>query len=268
MNVPFKRNPFRLSNLRVLWVSLSIVALTLAAWATLSSTTFSADNPQELLPNLKPLPAKDFRLEELSDGTIRLRFSMTSWNSGLGDLELFAGATNAGFQQIHQRIFYDDGSFKEYPAGSFSWHPTHNHFHVDNYANYSLTEADSPGVSKGTGSKTTFCIIDTDRIDHKLPGASKKRQYTACNGQLQGMSVGWGDTYTYNLDGQWIMVTNLAKGDYKLSIDVDPNHNIMEMDDFDNSSYVLLHIDVDAGIVQRSDEGNGGGRRRGRCPQC
>jgi len=260
MNVTFERDPFRRSNLRTLWVSLSIVALTLATWATLSSTTFSADIPQELLPNLKPLPAKDFRLEKLSDGTIRLRFSMTSWNSGLGDLELFAGATNAGFQH---------GSFKEYPAGSFSWHSNHNHFHVDNYANYSLTEADSPGVYKGTGSKTTFCIIDTDRIDHKLPGASKKRQYTACNGQLQGMSVGWGDTYTYNLDGQWIVVTDLAKGDYKLRIDVDPNHNIMETYDTDNSSYVLLHIDVDAGIVQRSDEENGGGRRRnGRCPRC
>lgn len=249
-----------------LWMSLVIVSLTLSVWAFFASPSFSSS--QGLLPNLQPLKASEFRLEKRSGNTY-LRFSMTSWNSGAGVLELVARGTSNNTQQIDQRIYHEDGSSYTRYAGNFSWHPLHNHFHVDDYANYYLREAGSQGEAIGTGSKTTFCIIDTDRIDHKLPGASKKRQYTECNKQLQGMSVGWGDTYRYYLAGQEVEVTGLAKGDYELTIKIDPNHNILEQSDTDNSSTVPLYIDVDAGIVQLSDQGNGGGgRRNGRCPRC
>ena len=234
-------------------------------WTTLPGVTFSADPPAELLPNLQALQASEFRLV----GT-KLRFSMTSWNSGEGALEFVATGDTSG-KQMNQRVYMDDGTYEDHPATaiSFEWHVAHGHFHVKNYAKYDLKDATSNGESKGTGSKTTFCIIDTDRINHKLTGAPKKRQYTGCNDELQGMSVGWGDTYRYYLAGQEIDVTGLEAGEYRLIINVNPSGHIMEKTLDDNSSEALLYLDVEAGTVKKVDDGNGGGgRRNGRCPHC
>ena len=242
-------------------------------------TTFAAADPLELLPNLNLLKPQDIQLSS-SNGKTLLRFSMTSWNSGDGALEFVATGEGVG-KQMNQRIYNDDGStYVDYPATaiSFEWHAAHGHFHVKNYANYDLKDAAGNGESKGTGSKTTFCIIDTDRINHKLPGASKKRQYSQCNGELQGMSVGWGDTYPYYLAGQEIDVTGLDTGDYRLIIDVNLQGHIKEKTLDDNSYEILLRIDIDAGTVEEVVDGDGGGGQgngnggggqgNGRCPHC
>jgi hypothetical protein len=54
------------------------------------------------------------------------------------------------------------------------------------------------------------------------------------------MSVGWGDTYGSHLDGQSIDATELLPGDYALEINVDPFNRIVETDEKDNWSCVLL----------------------------
>src|SRR5262245_55948923 len=125
-------------------------------------------------PNLKPLPASSISLvPDATTGTYALRFSTMSWNSGTGPLQLEAGPvdTGSGKQQVYQRIFNDDGSSTLHFCGWFEWHPTHNHFHFDNYAFYSLQPVDAPGGSLRTGQKTTFCVMDTSRINGALPGA-------------------------------------------------------------------------------------------------
>ena len=66
-----------------------------------------------------------------------------------------------------------------------------------------------PGSSLRTGSKTTFCILDSTRISTRLPGAPKKAVYTTCGNQVQGMSVGWGDKYIWTLAGQELDITGL-----------------------------------------------------------
>ncbi len=104
--------------------------------------------------------------------------------------------------------------------------------------------AAAPGQSDRIGSKTTFCVIDTNRIDHKLPGAPKKSVYRWCNDDVLGMSVGWGDEYGSHLAGQEIDVTGLAADDYTLTIEVDPKGRLDETNEGDNTSCVLLRLDV------------------------
>ncbi len=254
------------------WVPLGVVALTLLVWVALAGPALSAEPASELLPNLEALPADEFRLETDAGGRTYLRFSTTTWNSGLGPLELVAGEKDAAKQNIYQRIHLDDGSYYDRLAGTFVWHEEHGHFHFEDYALYTLQAANANGASERTSSKTTFCIIDTDRINHRLPGAPKRSVYRTCGGEIQGMSVGWGDTYRYYLYGQAIDVTDLPDGAYELTIEVDPKKRLLETDDADNTSTMLLRISVSEGTVGvladgGSGPGNGNGRGNGRGPR-
>lgn len=195
-------------------------------------------------PNLTPFPASNFSLVSNGNGGNTLRFSTTSWNNGAGPLQLEAGAvdTGSGKQQVNQRIYNDDGSSSLFFAGWFEWHESHNHFHFDDYALYTLQPVNAPGGSQRTGEKTTFCIMDTTSIDTSLPGAPSHAIYSTCGNQIQGMSVGWGDTYGSYLPGQEIDFTGNADGIYELKIGIDPNHNIIESNENDNESCALLYI--------------------------
>ena len=254
------------------WVPLGVAALTLLVWVALAGPALSAEPASELQPNLEALPADEFRLETDAGGRTYLRFSTTTWNSGLGPLELVAGEKDAAKQNIHQRIHLDDGSYYDRLAGTFVWHEEHGHFHFEDYALYTLQAANAPGASERTSSKTTFCVIDTDRINHRLPGAPKRSVYRTCASEIQGMSVGWGDTYRYYLAGQAIDVTDLPDGDYQLTIEVDPKNRLLETDDADNTSTMLLRISVNDGTLGvlgggASGPGNGNGRGNGRGPR-
>lgn len=171
-----------------------------------------------------------------------LIFSTTSWNSGLGPLELRAGETSSQGQNVYQRVYLSDGTYYDHLAGTFEWHPEHNHFHFEDYALYTLQPAGASGGSDRIGNKTTFCVMDTGKIDGSLPGAPALPVYVTCNPDVQGMSVGWGDTYVRTLAGQGIDVTGLPEGDYRLFIEIDPKSRIIETNDGDNVSCTLLHI--------------------------
>lgn len=198
----------------------------------------------EQQPNLIPYPARDMRVVTNSDGSVHLRFSTISWNKGMGPLEIRAGAIDSlnGKQEVIQRIYSDNGSYRDVSAGSFEWHPTHGHIHFNDYALYTLQPVNAPGASARIGSKTTFCIMDTTRVNTKLLGAPKRAYYKTCGSSVQGMSVGWGDRYGYNLDGQSIDITGLPNGDYNLKIEIDPKSHMIESNETDNVSTVRIRI--------------------------
>jgi hypothetical protein len=127
-------------------------------------------------------------------------------------------------------------------AGTFEWHPTHNHFHFGDYALYTLQPVNAPGGSQRTSSKTTFCVMDTTKVNTSLPGAPAEPVYTACGREVQGMSVGWGDTYDWSLPGQSIDFTGNPDGDYRLVIEIDPQKRLLEINEDDNTSCVLLRV--------------------------
>ena len=206
----------------------------------------SAQEVLELKPNLQPFPAGDLALIRDLSGATRLVFSATTWNNGDGPLVLVAGETDSAAvkQNVYQRVFLSDGSFYDRLAGAFEWHPLHNHFHFNDYALYSLQPFNAPGASERTSTKTSFCVMDTTKVDTRLPDAPKKPVYVTCGNATQGMSVGWGDTYGNQLPGQSIDLTGLPDGDYKLVIEADPKKRLLEINDSDNASCVLLRISV------------------------
>jgi Lysyl oxidase len=198
----------------------------------------------ELKPNLQPFPAGNLAIVQDISGAIQLVFSATTWNNGDGPLVLVAGATDSATlrQKVDQRVFLSDGTFYDRNVGIFEWHPAHNHFHFEDYALYTLQPFDAPGGSERTSAKTSFCIMDTTQVDTRLPGAPNKPVYVTCGNAMQGMSVGWGDTYGSQLAGQSIDLTGLPDGVYKLIIEADPKKQLLEINNSDNTSCVLLRI--------------------------
>ena len=121
---------------KLLWWLLPICQLlALPAFAACPAGTV------ELRPNVRALPARDIAM--LSAGS--MKFSATSWNAGDGKLELVARNpvpdSNGQLKQpVDQRVYCSGGSYYDRPAGSAAYHPTHNHVHYNDYANYILEQ--------------------------------------------------------------------------------------------------------------------------------
>jgi hypothetical protein len=229
----------------------TIAAVALAGGVALASRD-AGHAVTPLLPDMRALPASDLRIETPGDGHTYLRLSATTWNAGEGPLELVGGQGDAltGKQQVYQRIYNSDGSSTLVLAGTFQYHPEHQHVHFDEYALYTLQPVDAPGGSDRTASKTTFCIIDTTRVK-RLAGSPKQPVYRSCGSTVQGMSKGWGDTYPYYLAGQAIDITGLPDGTYRLTTEADYKDRIVELDETNNVS--TLNIELVNGTVRVLD---------------
>jgi hypothetical protein len=95
----------------------------------------------------------------------------------------------------------------------FHFSDCHQHYHFDGYAVYDLL--DPTGNVVAEGHKQAFCLIDLDQWAAGYPGPN----YNCGN---QGISKGWADIYSGNLDCNWIDVTDVPPGDYTLRISVNP----------------------------------------------
>lgn len=218
----------------------------LAAAAACLACAATAQTGVTMPPNLIPLPASNISLVTDGAGQTLLRLATTGWNAGTGPLELVAGEVVTGSdppkQKVYQRVYVNGGAPVLSYAGSFTYHAGHNHIHFDDYATYSLQPVNAPGGSERLGTKTTFCVMDTNKINGALPGAPSGAVYSTCGNQIQGISVGWGDTYGAHLAGQEIDFTDNADGVYRLRIELDPKKLIVESNENDNVSCVLLNI--------------------------
>jgi hypothetical protein len=122
----------------------------------------------------------------------------------------------------------------------------HNHWHVRDLASYELTRMDN-GTLVGTDHKQGFCFFDNFGYRLTLPGAPQDPVYTGCGGtsSLQvetGISVGWGDRYAARLPDQFIDITGLTAGRYRLTATADEPNWFVESNDGNNRACVVLQI--------------------------
>ena len=231
-----------------------LILSTLLAITTMFSVAGIASALTAKEPNLVALPAEDVRLV-VEGETSTLRFSTLSWNNGAGPVEIYGGDIIGGDKQkVIQNIYNDDGSITEHQAGDFVYHEDHSHIHFEGYATYTFQSVDAPGGSERYGQKTSFCLMDTDRINHKLDGASKRSVYNTCSGAVQGISVGWGDKYGYQLAGQKIDLTGLSDGDYTLIVEINPLGHLVESNYADNISEVIVRLENGTASIVQDDE--------------
>lgn len=167
-------------------------------------------------------------------------------------------------QILFQRIYHKSGntmSFTEHMTGTMTYHPTHGHNHVDDWAVFTLRVEDpnEPDTLKwpiiGTGAKIGFCLMDFGTCDYYIGHCRDHQAYGSGNvltmgnfpnyglggGQYncspieQGISVGHTDIYSEYLDGMWINIPPTScNGNYWIVAEVDPHNNFIEMNDNNN----------------------------------
>jgi hypothetical protein len=225
--------------------------------------------PPELLPDLQGEIARDLSIETGPD-VRNLRLTSTVANRGSGALELFpvpgtdcdGDGDPANDRLAHQRVFRDtDGSgffdrtvdvdSTAYPAGCMVYHPAHEHWHFEDFASYELLMPGTDTVVAAT-SKVSFCAVDNTPLAPVLPGQPAFGYYGDCSEDaVEGISVGWSDTYSSVLAGQEIDIHGVPDGDYCLAVSGDPSGILRESDEFNNRA--LRPIALSGNLVTASD---------------
>jgi hypothetical protein len=207
----------------------------------------------EASPDLGMAPLTDVYLATTTDGQKQLRFSAMIVNVGAGAFELAASRPDSSSPfSVSQRIFSSDGSstLVPTPASLVLGGDGHNHWHVKDLERYELRRLDN-GVKVGTSAKSGFCFFDTDAYRTSLPGAPSAAVYrgAGCGDASSlnvnmGVSVGWGDEYGWTLPDQYIDVTNLAGGKYRLYAEADPFGWFAESAEGNNFTWVDLALTI------------------------
>ncbi len=142
-------------------------------------------------------------------------------------------------------------------AGAMTYHPGHNHMHVDDWGYYTIRKQ-VPGLLPtdwaiiGNGVKLGFCLMDygrcgqytgycRDENNNILDGSSTIPNYGlgggeySCGQTNQGISVGWTDIYFNDLSGMEIDIPQgTCNGNYKVVVEIDPLNHFLESNENNN----------------------------------
>lgn len=189
-------------------------------------------------------------------------------------------------QVLHQRVFRKNGTqmlYTDEPAGTMTYHPSHNHYHVDDWTTMTLRLQGPPGTHPldwpivTTGTKMGYCLMDLyscpSQSGHcrtsqtypwdgvlgtnlntqgQFPNYSLFGDYS-CSVDVQGISPGRTDIYSEGLDGMWInLFPNMCNGNYWIVLEVDPNNVFREENDDNNWTAVPITLN------QQRPAGSGG----------
>ena len=199
------------------------------------------------LPDLGMARLTNIQIQNTNDGRQLLRFDTKIVNIGAGAFEVHGSRpdTSTSTMSVTQRIFDDAGGYRDVPTTAQMYYAGdgHNLWHVRNLESYTLTRLDN-GAKVGRGAKEGFCFFDNYRF-----GSTADPFYLGCaNNQpdalavTMGLSPGWGDTYSWSTVGQYIDVTNLTSGRYKLRATADKANWFEESNETNNFTWANVQI--------------------------
>ena len=209
-----------------------------------------AASAHDVMPDLGMARLTDFQVNKLSSGRKLLRYSTTIVNVGVGAFELRGARTSPSEMNAAQRIFDSSGTFRDVltPGTLVFGGDGHNHWHVYNLETSELLPRNG-GNRAGTGAKRGFCFWDNVAFRLTLPNAAQSVRYQSSGcGSLDsstvamGLSVGWGDEYPATLPDQYVDITNVSPGNYRLVVTADTQNWFAETNEANNSTWVDLQL--------------------------
>ena len=229
-----------------------------------------------LLPDLVSCQ-HDYSVAEVvvaPDGTElhALRFAGFVTNLGDGPLDLkgnpqLADDADLTSHDVWQRALTVGGDWVNLtkPPLKFERVDGHGHFHLKGIVEFSLWDT-SGTVEIRSGAKVGFCLVDVEeRADlHPNPGPQRYRLWDPDNHFCQsgrpgatnlhmGISEGWQDIYSFAAPFQWIDVSNVRPGYYRVGQRVDPDNIIVESDETNNGLALSQRLHVVPGYVARPE---------------
>ncbi len=226
------------------------------------------NDPRLLRPDLQALPPLRARVVE-RQGVRRLYFTTKIANLGRGPL-IVQGKTeqtpSGPVTRATQIVRRSDGTECTHDAGTFEFHKSHNHFHVNDFAEYQLRRDDPfTGPIVARAAKVSFCLIDIEPLRAPFP---QRQVFANCGVQegVQGISPGWADVYDDFYPEQFIELDlcrtdgGVPPGQYFLVNVANPNRILLEERDDLQSNAGVVSISVPARV------GNLPPRVPGSCP--
>ena len=215
------------------------------ALAVLAAGGKPAEATSDVLPDLRMARLQDLQIQSTRNGRKLLRFDTIIVNVGNGAFEARGSRDkDTDPMTVTQRIYNDAGGSRDrattaqmYFAGD-----GHTHWHVKDLQDYVLTRLDN-GVKVGTGEKHGFCFFDNYRF-----GSRRAAYYKGCGNDRDalrvrmGLSRGWGDIYQRSLRDQYIDITGLTSGRYKLRATADADNWFSETSNTNNFTWVIIQI--------------------------
>jgi hypothetical protein len=195
-------------------------------------------------------------------GRTLFRFDTVILNEGAGAFEVFRDPAGSTYQRTWSGgVPGGAGNSKAFPAGTSSgdrpialggpgqanalrYSPAigHEHFHSQRIAAYELRTTGGARVRPASKNAAGFCLYDswgdgTKATYYPPDGTSCARGEANYTGLLRmGISPGWGDLYASQVWDQWVDVTGVTPGRYRLVSVVDPDDLYEESDEGNNVS--------------------------------
>jgi hypothetical protein len=213
-----------------------------------------------LLPDLRTVVPQHLQIQNAGRREI-LRFSNGIANTGAGPWALRPepppGGTNTETTAVQE--IRDSGALykcgqqpkqvtecynvvSERLAGTFVYHPEHNHWHIGDVALFEVRRGSPTGpVVGGNSIKVTFCLIDWYKLEDNSPTTEKV--FWDCATSFQGISAGWVDQYHQSTEGQQLDLTGIPNADdYYLVSTANYAGIYTESDTTNNSAWVKFRL--------------------------
>lgn len=212
-------------------------------------------DPGALLPDLVQEPPRQLAVERLGN---RFRLGFWSGVANLGTGPLIVKGTRPDpateLMTAEQVVRREDGGAAQRRPGvgrlRYVRLGGHRHWHFEDFERYELRHPD--GRVARSSRKAGFCLGDRyDAVtDRPLPGKPLRPPYIRYCGLdrpdlrhiVEGISVGFGDDYAPQLEGQYIDVTGLASGTYELVHRVNAGRRLLESRYDNNESCLQLTL--------------------------
>lgn len=207
------------------------------------------------LPNLVPLRPFDVRVAQADGGGAPgLRFSLAVSNRGRWPLELESrpADTDTTRAEAWQCVSWltTRGCLERRKVGVLAWHPSHEHFHYQDFASYELrrlrsgrVDWSSEGLVTRRG-KVSYCLTngpEDQRVEQDPLGPNPAYVCGRWVG-VQGISPGFIDIYDWALPGQFVPLEGVPNGRYALTVTINPRARLHESDLEDNRAAVGVHL--------------------------
>ena len=202
-------------------------------------------------PNLQMTRLRDWHIQFV-DGRRLLRFTTIFVNAGRGHFELrgHRSSTSDRTMSIDQVMYRWNGTTRRIPTDQVAKYAGdgHDHWHVQDVVIYEVWRIGDVANTR-RGAKTGFCFFDTTPWRLNLPGARQHGYYEQewCGTQRSltnrvGVSVGWGDDYPWNFVFQWVDISGLPGGRYRVRATVDLKNDYDESIEDDNCTWAIVDI--------------------------
>jgi hypothetical protein len=248
-----------------------VLAVLCAVGVTGGGAGARAAGPPDLLPNLVADPPAHPLLDYYAnaDGShdLLLRFDGYVHNAGPGALDIRGARTDSSQPMPPlQRVYRTDGSFHDDPMPAnaqlfYSNADGHRHWHLQNVARYSLSTRDRKHLV-ARALKVGFCFEDSEHVNTAIGPASAVysdahgRQFCRHNqpdalSLFEGVSAGWRDLYARTLTFQWVVVSYVEPGAYRLREDMDATGVIHESNEVNAPAWSVDAVTI-PGYVARA----------------